>query len=133
MTSLSNVLKSSYFSLLPWSKFYLSICFESWNMSNFVCKRPNWKSENQKGNSSSIQRQMWYTGVLMAIQKVEGLHHTRPTPFHHGNNTSSYYSSRFQPLRRLFLIEGAIFFKIGHLWRRLKQLHLEKDPGYNTR
>ena len=32
-----------------------------------------------------------------------------------------------------FLLRGAVFFKIGHLKRRLKQLHLEKDPGYNTR
>ena len=42
------------------------------------------------------------------------------------------YYSHYQAFRRVFLIKGAIFFKKEHLQRRLKQLHFEKDPGYNT-
>ena len=49
---------------------------------------------------------------------------------HDLNGALFFKNSFFQALRRLFLVEGAIFFKIGHLLRRLKQLHLEKDRFY---
>ena len=42
-------------------------------------------------------------------------------------------SLSFRPFASSFKFEMAKFFEVGQLKNRLKQLHLEQDPGFDTR